>query len=294
RAAGESQCGFFAPYGAYDDETGALIQAAGASFELYSDRVVLGAGGSGTQEGLDQSRAAALHAYALTVARGVTIPTVFWSEAASDAIASATSGAGAPAALLLASAKGAAAVATDEEAHILIVRLDMEDPWLQRPDAREAVEQLVAAAASGGAGRPATISAFVRAHPPSAPAYGFPPDSEVGSLDYWMGSPNQMSLWNALRLARVAAGGDAALTRPPVRSLLFAAETATWYSLFSQPQPSGALDQRLDQFRALIASIYAASGVAPPPNIAPVHLPSPAPSPATGASSTPKPLTTPP
>src|SRR5207302_6582206 len=55
--------GLYSPFGAYDDATGAVIQSARAAFALFSDRIVRGAGGEGTEGGIDSAQAAALRAY---------------------------------------------------------------------------------------------------------------------------------------------------------------------------------------------------------------------------------------
>lgn len=277
-AVGQRGCGFYSPYGAYDDATGALIQNARAGYALFSDRVVRGAGGQGTQGGLDAARAAALHAYALTTAKGVTVPTLFWSEAASNDLNSVTGSETAAGERLVALAHEAADRARDSYPHVLVLRLDAQGPWVQRPDARAAVERLIAAIGSGQAGRPTTLLAFVQSNAPTASAYGYPPNAESGSLALWMGSANQRSLWTALADARKAAGGDAALTRPEVRALLFAAEEGYWYALAAMPLTSERPGSKLDAFRGLIARLYHAAGARPPAVIAPVEVVSPAPS----------------
>jgi hypothetical protein len=163
----------------------------------------------------------------------------------------------------------------------------MQGPWSQRPDARLVLSNFVAAIASGRAGSPTTPGAFLRAHPPTASAYGYPPRTAAGSFALWMGSADQASLWNALVAARKAAGGDAALSRPQLRTLILAAEAGDWYSSIPTPLPGGAAADKLDAFRALIASIYRAAGSTPPGVIAPVKLSTPAPVTSAGPSPAP-------
>jgi len=296
-SASNASCGFYSPFGAYDDDTGAIVQAAGAAFALFSDRVVHGTGGQGTEEGMDTGRAAALHAYALAVAKDTTLPTLFWDQALSDELDTLGGTDTAMGESLISAARQAtAADANDPYAHVLIVRLNSEGYWAQRPDARLVTDRLLDTIASGRAGRATTIAEFLRAHPAQAPAYGFPPNSELGSFAYWMGTPNQASMWRALAAARSAAGGDAMLDHPSIRDLVFSAEAAKWYSVLDLPESAGEQQSQLTAFRALIASIYRAAGAKPPEDIAPIRAPTPPPAPikpSPAPSSSPSPSPTP-
>ena len=283
-APGQPQTGFYSPFGAYDDATGTVVQASGASYALFSDRVVHGAGGAGTEGGVNAAGAAALRSYALTVDRGVVLPVLFWSEAESDDLQAVSGTDTAMAERLVALARDAGVRAAGMTPSVFVLRIEAQGPWSQRPDARTVVARLVAAIASGRGGSATTPGAFVRAHRPTAQAYGYPPATESGSFGLWMGSADQASLWNALAVARKAAGGDAALSRPAVRSVIFAAEAGGWYSGIGAPIPGAAAADRLDAFRVLIASVYRAAGLTPPANIAPLAKASPAPSPSPAPS----------
>jgi hypothetical protein len=275
-AEGKKKCGFYSPFGAYDDATGAVIESAGSAYALFSDRVVNGAGGQGTQSALEAARGAALHAYALIVSKGVTLPTIFWSEAVSDQLDTTLGSDTAPGEAILSQLRDAGASLSDAFPHLLLVRLESQGPWMQRPDARSTIDHFVNAIA-GSTAHATTPSAFLRAHPPTATAFGYPPNAESGSFALWMGSPNQASLWNALAAARRAAGGDAALARPSIRALLFAAEAGAWYSIPETPSSTDSTGAQVEGFRSLIAAIYRAAGIEPPAVIAPLKLASPAP-----------------
>jgi hypothetical protein len=283
--------GLYSPYGAYDDATGVVAQSSGAAFAMFSDRVVRGAGSEGSEGGIDAARAAALHAYALTVSKGVTMPIVFWSQTESDDVQTASGSETAMAERLAILARIAAdrARATSTTSSIFVLRIEAQGPWSQRPDARAVMGRVVAEIASGRSGVATTPGAFVRSHRPTATAYGYPPAAESGSFAFWMGSPNQASMWKALVQARKAAGGDAAFARPQLRSLITAAEAGEWYSILEVPLPGGVMADRLDAFRSLIGSVYRAAGATPPDVIAPLRLAAPtaAPSPVPSATPTP-------
>lgn len=272
-----SGIGFYSPYGAYDDATGVVVQNSGAAYALFSDRVVRGMGGEGTEAGLDAASAASLHPYALTVAKGITLPVLFWREAESDDLQSISGSDSAMSQRLQTLANEMTLRGSASPQRVFVLRVETQGPWSQRPDARTVVARFVATIASGRAGSPTTPGTFLHAHPPKATAYGYPPAAESGSFALWMGSADQTSLWNALVAARKAAGGDAAFDRPQVRPLLIEAEAGQWYSSVTTPLPNGALADRLDAFRALIANIYRAAGAVPPAVIAPLKLPPPAP-----------------
>jgi len=290
-AQARANVGVYSPFGAYDDATGVVIHASGAAYAMFSDRVVRGAGSEGSEGGIDSARAAALHAYALTVAKGVTMPILFWNQAESDGLQT-TSGSDTAMAQrlsILAHAAAERARSASMPSSVFVVRIDAQGPWSQRPDARAVIARVVAEIASGRDGMATTPGSYVHAHPPAAAAYGYPPAAESGSFAFWMGSPNQASLWNALAQARKAAGGDAAITRPQVRALLVAAEAGDWYSVLQVPLPGGAMAGRIEAFRSLIAGVYRAAGATPPADIAPLKLavPSPTPSPSAVPSATP-------
>lgn len=277
----QGRVGLYSPFGAYDDATGVVAQSSGAAYAMFSDRVVRGAGSVGSEAGIDAARGAALHAYSLTVARGVTLPIVFWSQSESDDVQTASGSQTAMAERLAILARSAAvrARSTSISSSIFVLRIEAQGAWSQRPDARAVMGRVVAAIASGRNGVATTPGAFVRSHPPTATAYGYPPAAESGSFAFWMGSPNQASMWNALVQARKAAGGDAAFGRPRLRTLLTAAEAGDWYSVLVVPLPGGAMADRLEAFRSLIASVYRAAGATPPDVIAPLRLAAPLPSP---------------
>jgi hypothetical protein len=272
--------GFYSPYGAYDDATAAAIKGSGATFALFSDRILHGEGGQGTEAGLNAEAAASLEAYALTIDRGVTLSTLFWNESSSARLGATSGSTAAMGQRLAGIVADAAALAMDESPHILVLRLDGEGPWSQRPDARAVIDRLAATIASGHAGRSTTIGSFLRQQAPVTTAYGYSPASESGSFSLWLGSQNQSSLWRALGAARKAAGGDAVLSRPQSRALLFEAEAGRWFSLTSLPLPPQVIEQRLDVFRSLLTGLYRGAGATPPTNLAPVNLASPSPSPA--------------
>lgn len=278
--------GFYSPFGAYDDATGPIIKNAGAAYALFSDRVVRG-GGTGSQSGVDEAAASSLHAYALAVDRNVTLPVLFWSEDGSAAVQTAIGATGAMSQQLLAVAGQAAQRARGASA-ILVLRIDAEGPWSQRSDARAVIERFVGTIAAGAAGGPTAPAQFLRAHPATASAYGYPAAAESGSLGLWMGSVDQASLWRALAAARTAAGGDSAIDKPKVRPLLIAAESGVWFQSLGDPMGSVAAN-RLATFRALIAGIYRAVDAKVPDHIAPVKAETAGPSPAPAASGAPVP-----
>lgn len=272
--------GLYSPYGAYDDAVGPIVKSAGASYALFSDRVVQGEGGTGSESIMDESDAASLRAYALTVDKGVTLPVLFWNEDGSENVQTAI-GASTAMAEQLATVANEAAQRARGGSSILVLRIDSEGPWSQRSDARDVVSRFVAEIASGDAGASTTPGQFVHAHPPTSSAYGYPAAAESGSLGLWMGTPDQASLWRALASARTAAGGDAAMSKPKVRPLLVEAESGIWFESLGDPM-NGEVTQRLDRFRSIIADIYRAVGLKPPDSIAPVKLggsPSPTPAP---------------
>lgn len=290
-ASTKTACGFYSPYGAYDDSTAAMIKDVGASFALFSDRVLRGAGGQGTASALEAARTASLHAYALTVDRGVVLPTLFWVESSSDELDAAQGSDGAMAGVLQSIASDAADASSGTSGALMLLRVEADGPWAQVPDAQSVADALVSAIASGRAGRSTTVGAFVRSGSPAITVYGYPPGSEEGSLDVWTHLQNQLSLWKALAAARTAAGGDAALHNAAVRGALIEAESGRWFSMLTLPLPQPAIEARLDEFRALLSSIYADVHVTPPATIAPVKFESPSPVPS--AAITPPPATLP-
>jgi hypothetical protein len=284
--------GFYSPFGAYDDATGPIIKGAGAAYALFSDRVVRGSG-TGSQSGVDEAAASSLHAYALTVDRNVTLPVLFWSEDGSAAVQTAIGATGAMSRQLVAVADQAAQRARGASA-ILVLRIDAEGPWSQRSDARAVIERFVATLAAGSAGASTTPAQFLRAHPATASAYGYPAAAESGSLGLWMGSVDQASLWRALAAARTAAGGDSAIDKPKVRPLLVAAESGLWFESLGDPMGT-ILSSRLAEFRNLIAGIYRAVDAKVPDKIAPVKadMAGPSPTPMSTGGPSPAPGTTP-
>lgn len=289
--------GFYSPYGAYDDAVGPIVKEAGAAYALFTDRVVEGEAGTGSESIIAQSEAAAMRAYALTVDKGVTLPILFWNEDGSARVQTAIGASTAMADQLAQVAAEGAARAHGSNA-ILVLRIESEGAWSQRSDARDVVTRFVDEIASGDAGPSTTPGQFIHAHPPTASAYGYAPAAESGTLGLWMGTPDQASLWRALAAARTAAGGDTAMAKPNVRPLLVQAESGTWFSSLGDPM-SGA--KRLARFRAIIADIYRAVGQRPPDPIAPVKTqpgepaptPSPSPPPSASPGSTAPPLASP-
>lgn len=272
--------GVYAPYGAYDDATGALFKQSGATYALFSDRVVRDAGGAGTQSGIEAASASAMRAVSLTVDRGVSLPVLFWNESDSADLQAVIGSDGAMAQRLVTLARMAAQLPPASTPGLLLLRIDADGSWAQRPDAPLVVSHLITMIASQDAGTSTTPGAFLRTHPATAPAYGYPAASEAGSFQLWMGTPDQASLWKALAAARSAAGGDAAMAKPAVRPLLVAAESGTWYAMLDSPLGSST-QRELQAFRSLIAAIYHAAGAQAPTTIAPVKADGaqPAPSP---------------
>lgn len=282
--------GFYSPFGAYDDATGPIVKSAGAAYALFSDRVVRGSG-SGSQNGVEETAASSLRAYSLTVDRNVTLPVLFWSEDSSAAVQTAIGATGAMSQQLRAVASQAAQRVRGASS-ILVLRIDAEGPWSQRSDARAVIERFVGTIAAGSAGPATTPGLFLHAHPATASAYGYPAAAESGSLQLWMGSVDQASLWRALAAARTAAGGDSAIDKPKVRPLLVAAESGVWFASLGDPM-SGVAASRLAAFRALIAAIYRAVDAKVPANIAPVKATPATPSPTPTAGGSPGPVPSP-
>lgn len=264
--------GLVSPSGAYDDETATLLQAHRARYGVFAERVVKMNVGAAAASVAD-ARSAAYRAYLMETSKTTTLPIFFCSDSASTSIDAQplASPASAMADRLLSVVKGALAVSPDESAPIVVLCLSATGLILHRADRAAALDS-IAAALSSSKSKAQTPRQFLSAHPPTADTYGYEAASDVGGFDLWMGSQNQVSLWNALSDARKAAGGDAGLSNPAVLDALLRAESGRWFATLMLPQPRYLTEATLGEFRALIAQVYRASNKPVPANIAPVKL----------------------
>ncbi|MDQ6768022.1 MAG: hypothetical protein M3Z41_09475 [Candidatus Eremiobacteraeota bacterium] len=270
--------GVLAPSGAYDDETAVLLQTHRAAYAVFSERVVkANAGASATA--VSDVHSAAFHAYLLETSKTAKLPILFCSDTTSIALDAQPPSAPASAfADRLGSAVSAAlAVSPASTPTVVAVCLNGNGAVLRRSDRSLVLEKLVSFLSSAQSMRAAAPKDYLREHPPTLETYGYAPGSDAGGFDLWMGSANQMSLWNALADARKAAGGDGALAKEAVRSALLRAESGLWYLSLALPQPRYLTDQSLSRFRSFIADIYRGAGKTVPVDIAPVRLETPAP-----------------
>ncbi len=278
--------GLVLPSGAYDDETATLLQSHRAQYGVFSERVVKASVGAAAASVAD-ARSAAYRAYLMETSKTTTLPIFFCSDSASTSIDAQplASPASAMADRLQSVVKAALDVSPNESAPVVVLCLPANGSILHRADRASALD-FIAAALSGNKSKAQTPHQFLKAHPPTADTYGYEAASDVGGFDMWMGSQNQMSMWNALSDARRAAGGDAALSSAAIRDALLRAESGRWFATLMLPQPRYLTEATLAQFRALIAQIYRAANKPVPASIAPVKLN------ATPPSSTPTPTAT--
>ncbi|HEV2878510.1 MAG TPA: hypothetical protein VGW96_02920 [Candidatus Eremiobacteraceae bacterium] len=270
--------GVLSPAGAYDDEVAVLLQAHHAAYGIFSERVVRANAGASAESVLDV-HSAPYRAYLLETSKTSKLPVFFCSDATSNALDTQLPGAppSAFAERLNSAVNLALATSPQSEPTVVVVCLNGTGTVMRRPDRQQILDDLMALLASAPAIRATTPRDYLRQHPPTAETYGYAPGSDAGGFDSWMGSANQMSLWNALADARKAVGGDVALEKPDVRDALLRAESGMWYFWLAAYQPRYLTDQSLSRFRTLIAEVYRAGGKPVPPNIAPVKLDAPAP-----------------
>lgn len=279
--------GVVSPNGAYDDETIALLQAHHARYAVFSDRVVKQNVGAAAASVAD-ARTAAFRAYLMETTKTATIPMFFCSDVASTSIDSQPlrSLASTMADKMHQAIQNASEATRGEKAPVIVLCLAGNGSILHRADRAAALDAIAALLAGANASTP---RAFLQANPPTADTYGYEAATDAGDFSLWMGSANQVSLWNALDAARSAAGGDSAVASTPVRDALLNAESGRWYLALALAQPRYLTDASLAQFRDLIGRIYRAAGKPAPRSIAPVKLG--VPSPAASATPTAAPAT---
>ena len=270
--------GVISPDGAYNDETATLLQTHHAAFGVFSERVVMANAGASAASVLDV-HSAPFRPYLLETSKTDKMPVLFCSDSTSNALDSQLPSAPPTAfADRLEAAVGLALATTPAtDPTVVVVCLSGTGTIMRRADRSQILDDLMAMMTSGRTMRSTTPKEYLRLHPPTVETYGYAPGSDAGGFDSWMGSSNQMSLWNALVDARKAAGGDAALEKPEVRDALLRAESGRWYLWLAPFQTRSFTDQSLSRFRALIAEIYRSAGKTVPPNIAPVKLEASAP-----------------
>ncbi len=262
--------GLVSPNGAYNDETAVLMQARGAAYGVFSDRVVKANSGASAQA-VSDVHSAAYRAYLFESSKTSRLPIFFSSDTAGMALDSQPPFSPAPAmADKLDDAVNAALAATNTGPTLFVVCLNANAAVFHRPDRAAVLEDFIALLAGGGTIRAVTPRDYLRSSPPTSFSYGYAPASDVGGFDLWMGSANQMSLWNALDAARKAAGGDLAVTKASTREPLLEAEGGRWFVALALPLPRPLTDRSLAQYRSLIAQIYRGAGQSIPGNIAPV------------------------
>jgi len=128
---------------------------------------------------------------------------------------------------------------------------------------------------ASGAISSVTPGQYARANANASTSYGFSAASDEGSLSFWMGSSNQASMWNALGDARKAAGGDAALKGDATRVPLLEAEASRWFAAPGMIAPTSEIIKVVDQFRAVLGSVYRGAGKVVPTMIAPIRIEAP-------------------
>jgi hypothetical protein len=277
-APGQGSYGVLSPDGAYDDETAALLQTHHAAFGVFSERVVMANAGASAASVLDV-HSAPFRAYLLETSKTNKMPVLFCSDSTSNALDSQLPSAPPTAfADRLEAAVGlAVATAPVNDPTVVVVCLSGTGTIMRRPDRGQILDDVMAMITNGRTMRSTTPKEYLHQHPPTVETYGYAPGSDAGGFDSWMGSSNQMSLWNALADARKAAGGDAAIEKQDVRDVLLRAESGRWYFWLAGYEPRSVTDQSLSRFRTLIAEIYRNAGKSVPPNIAPVKLETSAP-----------------
>ncbi len=277
-APGQGTYGVLSPDGAYDDEAAALLQAHHAAYGVFSERVVMANAGASAASVLDV-HSAPFRAYLLETSKTDKMPVLFCSDSTSNALDSQLPSAP-PTAFadrLESAVRLAVATTPASDPTVVVVCLSGTGTIMRRPDRGQILDDVTAMITNGRTMRSTTPKEYLRQHPPTVETYGYAPGSDAGGFDSWMGSSNQMSLWNALADARKAAGGDAAIEKPDVRDVLLRAESGRWYFWLAGYQPRSFTDQSLSRFRTLIAEIYRNAGKPVPPNIAPVKLETSAP-----------------
>jgi hypothetical protein len=271
--------GVVSPNGAYDDETIALFQAHHARYGVFSDRVVKQSVGAAVSSVAD-ARVSAFRTYLMETTKTATIPILFCSDTASTSIDSVPLRA--PASVMADGISKAARAAGDAasalRSPIVVLCLPATGSILHRSDRAEALDA-IAAALSTTTARGSTPRDVLSASPPTSYTYGYEATSDAGDFSLWMGSANQVSMWNALEAARQAAGGDSAVADARVRDALLQAEAGRWYLALALVQPRYLTESALAAFRDLIGRVYRDAGKPVPRNIAPVKYESPTPAP---------------
>jgi hypothetical protein len=289
-ALNRARAGLASPFGAYDDAAAQAIDAAGARYAIFSDRVVRASQAGGTMEALGAALAAPYQLYDLQTSKTAHVPVLFWDDASSRALESIAPSSPPDAfANRLTALAQTAAVAAPGVPAMIALRVRMDQQWAQRADAPAVVDDVARILSARNAS--ATPSEYIGAHPKAVPVYGFAPGSSLGSLDAFDGTPNQQALWSALAAARFAAANSAGeVKNASAQALILRAEAGMWYRAPDLPLPPDAVRSRIDDFRSLLGGVYKACGKTPPATIAPQRTPAPSPPP-TGAA--PKPSQSP-
>jgi hypothetical protein len=266
--------GVYSPHGAYDDETAGILTQRHAAYALFSDRVLRTSPIGGSRAAVLAADAAPFHAFAVRGAAGAALTALFWSEDDGRAldVMSTRLPASAMGARVLELARAAGARGGDGS--VIILRIEAQGLWDRRADRARVVDDLANALASGAVSS-VTAGQYGRASTNASTSYGFSPASDEGSLSYWMGSANQGSMWSALGDARKAAGGDAALKQDATRVPLLEAEASRWFAAPGMVAPAAEIVRVVDQFRAVLGSLYRGSGKPVPSTIAPMRLEAP-------------------
>ncbi len=277
-APGQGAPGVLSPSGAYNDETASLLQDQHAAYAVFSERVVKANAGASAAS-VSDVHSAAFRAYLLETSKTSKLPVFFCSDTTSNALDSQPPSAPATAIAdrLEAAVNAALATAPSSEPTLVVVCLNGTGTVLRRPDRALVLEDLTAMLANGRTMRAAAPKDYLRRYPPTSETYGYGPGSDVGGFALWMGSQNQMTMWNALADARKAAGGDAAIANADVRDPLLRAESGFWYLSLMLPQPRYLTDATLSGFRQLIVDIYQGAHKPVPADIAPIKMETPAP-----------------
>ncbi len=277
-APNQSTPGVLSPSGAYNDETGVLLQTRNAAYGIFSERVVKANAGA-SQAAVTDVHSAPYRAYLLETSKSDKLPVLFCSDATSNALDSQPPSAPATAMAdrLKVAVTSALAITPPQEPALMVLCLNGTGTVLRRPDRAVVLDDLSAVLSGEGNIRAATPGEYLRQHKPTSETYGYEPGTDVGGFDLWMGTANQMSMWSALDDARKAAGGNAAVANPAVRDALLRAESGIWYLSLAIPQPRYLTDQYIAQFRSLISDIYHGAGKTVPSDIAPLKLETPAP-----------------
>jgi alpha-amylase/alpha-mannosidase (GH57 family) len=165
------------------------------------------------------------------------------------------------------------ALADDPRPHLVPIILDGENCWEEYAEnGRDFLNGLYELLSSDDSLRTVTLSAYLRAHPPSARIERLAAGSWIfGNLETWIGEPEQNRAWEYLAIARaqvVRWAGEADRTadeRETVWRALYTAEGSDWFWWYYSRNKFGQEQMYDQEFRSHLANVYRHMSLPTPP-----------------------------